>query len=145
MHWFHHQDDASAAYDELDSTPQTEILKNYLNGSISSEKALDKFCEPVEDRFMNTAKSDSVESLLLDTWRTVIAFARATPHASENKQKLADFMIALQYRPTLMKGEHTCQLDGGKVWKDLPGFGMQMREAWNFGMILSFAVNDIGY
>lgn len=142
MHWFHHHDNASAAYDELPSTPQTESLKNYLNGTISYEEALDTFCGPVEDKFMNTAKSEAVESLLIDTWKTVIAFAEATPHASENRQKLADFVIALQYRPTLMKGEHTCQLNGGKVWKDLPGFGMQMREAWNLGTAILPALEN---
>lgn len=128
MHWFR-----AAQYDELPDGPQNNNLTKYLNGRKTLESALDDFCRPVEDKFMNTSKSESVETLLLDTWTAVIAVASATARTSENRQKLADFMLALQYRPTLMKGDEVCQLHGMKAWKDLPEFGVQMREAWNLG------------
>lgn len=129
MHWFHH----GSAHDELPDALRDTPLGRYVNGAISLEQALDSFCRPVEDKFMNTSKSEAVESLLLEAWKSVIATASAITYTSGNRQKLADFVVALQYRPTLMKGEHVCQLNGGKVWKDLPEFGMQMREAWNMG------------
>lgn len=131
MHWFH-----SASHDELPDAPQINNLTRYLNGRKSLEQTLDAFCQPVEDKFMNTSKSETVEPLLLEAWSAVITVASATAHASENKQKLADFVVALQYRPTLWKGESVCQLHGEKVWKDLPEFGLQMREAWNLGKLL---------
>lgn len=96
---------------------------------------MDAFCRPIEDKFMNTSRSEAVESLLLDAWSAVIAVASATAHSIESRQKLADFVIALEYRPTLMKGDQICVLHGAKVWKDLPIFGLQMREAWNLGML----------
>lgn len=129
MHWFH-----AAAYEDLPETTQNTNLTRYLNGHKSREQALDAFCEPTEDKFMNTSKSEAVETPLQEAWTAVITVASATAHTSANRQKLADFVVALQYRPTLTKGEHTCELHGGKVWKDMPDFGMQMREAWNLGM-----------
>lgn len=128
MHWFH-----AVHYDELPDTLQNTNLTRHLNGRKSLDQAVDAFCRPIEDKFMNTSKSEAVEPLLLEAWTAVIAVASATTHTSENRQKLVDFVITLQYKPTLMKGDQTCVLHGGKVWKDLPMFGIQMREAWNMG------------
>lgn len=137
MHWFH-----AADHEELPDTPQNNNLTKYLNDRTSLEHALDAFCRSIENKFMITRKSESVESLLLEAWAAVIAVASSTAHTSEKRQKFADFMIALQFRPTLMRGDETCQLHGEKVWKGLPEFGMQMREAWNLGMLCRWHISS---
>lgn len=129
MHWFHH----GASHEELPDALQETPIGKYLSGHQSFEDALEAFCRPVEDKFMNTSKSESVEPLLREACDTIISIASATTHTSENRQKLADFVVALQYRPTLMKGDSICRVNDAKVWKELPVFGMQMREAWNLG------------
>lgn len=135
MHWFHHD----ASHYEIPETLRDTVIAKYLNGNKSHEQALDAFCRPVEDKFMNTTKSEVVEPLLMEGWNTIISIASATPHTSANRQKLADFVVALQYRPTLMKGEHTCQLHDAKVWKELPAFNIQMRDAWNMGELFFYS------
>lgn len=132
MHFFH-----ASAHEELPDTPQSTNLTKYLHGRKSLQQAVDTFCQPVENKFMDTSRSEAVESLLLEAWSAVVAVAGATPHASENRQKLADFVMALTDRPTLMKGDQTAELYGRKVWRGLPGLGLQMREAWNMGKFVS--------
>jgi len=47
-------------------------------------------------------------------------------------------MVSLTSRPTLSKGDSTCKIDDMTVWRDLPVFGWQLREAWNLGTLQSF-------
>lgn len=109
-------------------------LSKHLSGHHTSlGEALDAFCEPVEDKYMKTENPADVEGLLWKAWQAIVAVAASTPHTSPNRQKLVDFLLGLEHRPVLMKGGDVCEIQGLKVWKDLPVLGWELRETWNFG------------
>lgn len=113
---------------------QYRALSQWLSGhSKSVGDALDSFCEPVEDRFFQTENASDAEAPLWTTWQAAIGEAAATSHTSPQRQKLVDFVVNLTSRPTLSKGDSLCQIDGMTVWRDLPVFGWELREAWNLG------------
>ncbi|KAI7158607.1 hypothetical protein KC349_g4723 [Hortaea werneckii] len=114
--------------------PQYQLLSNLASGNdggASHESTLDAFCEPVESRYKQTTNPSDVEDLLWPAWQCLIACAAATPHESEGQQKLVDLVLGLQHRPVLEKDGEVCHVQEGLVWRDLPVFGWQMREAWN--------------
>ncbi|KAI6897194.1 hypothetical protein D0869_13368 [Hortaea werneckii] len=122
--------------EKVRSQPQYQLLSNLANGNdggASHESTLDAFCEPVETRYKQTTNPSDVEELLWPTWQCLIACAAATPHesSSEGQQKLVDLVLGLQHRPVLEKDGEVCYVREGVVWRDLPVFGWQMREAWN--------------
>ena len=126
---------------KLRQNPQYQLLNAYAanNETANPESTLDAFCEPIENRYYeeNTNASD-VEDLLWPAWQCLIACAAATPHDSKGQQKLVELVLRVQQRPALEKkkkeeGGEVCHVQDGVVWRDLPVFGWQMREAWNAG------------
>lgn len=146
-HLFHH--DHSSRNDDTQNTmsaPRVSqqvldskayaALSKWLSGHTKTMgEAVDAFCQPVEDKFFQTQKSSDAEGMLWTTWQGVIGQAAATPHTSPQRQKLVDFVVSLTSRPTLSKGDSTCQIDNMTVWKDLPVLGWELREAWNLGKL----------
>ena len=124
----------SPSQEVLDS-PEYGVLTKYLAGDIQTEAdALDAFCQPIENKYMQTANPPDVEGLLWRAWESVVAVAASTAYGSRNRQKLADsFMLDLLYRPTLSKDGQDCVVEGMTVWRDLPVFGWELREAWDLG------------
>ncbi|RMY72799.1 hypothetical protein D0862_14396 [Hortaea werneckii] len=120
--------------EQVREQPQYQLLSNLANGNdegASHESILDAFCEPVENRYIETTDSSDVEELLWPSWQCLIACAAATSHESEGQQKLVDVVLGLQHRAVLEKEGEVCHVQDGVVWRDLPLFGWQMREAWN--------------
>lgn len=95
--------------------------------------ALDSFCGPTEDLFMQSKATSEIEAQLWHAWKAIIAAATQTPHDSAGRQKLADFVLALRDRPVLERNGKVCKVWDATVWKELPVFGAAMREAWNAG------------
>lgn len=121
--------------EEIKASPEFQALHGYVSGHVSSlGSAQDKFCQSVEDKFMNTENPSDVEESLWRAWRAVTGVAAQTPFDSEQNHKLVTMVVNLQTRPKLEKNGNTCQISDAVVWKDLPLFGMQMRESWNFRM-----------
>lgn len=123
------------ASQDIKSSSEYQALHKYLHGHIDASAAQEKFCEPVENQFMTSQNTDSLEGLLWMAWRAVTGIAAETPFESERRQKLADFIISLESRQTLQKGGAVCKVWDQTVWKDLPVFGAQLRDEWNFGML----------
>lgn len=114
-------------------------LKNWLSGETAEVgDVLDDFCQPVENKFFDTQSAEDAQGLLWSAWQAVVGEAATTPYTSQHRQKLVDLMVSLTSRPTLSKGDSTCKIDDMTVWRDLPVFGWQLREAWNLGTLQSF-------
>ncbi|RMY45886.1 hypothetical protein D0863_15951 [Hortaea werneckii] len=122
---------------KLRENPQYQLLSAYAhdNGTANPESTLDAFCEPIENRYYEaTTNPSDIEELLWPAWQCLIACAAATPHESAaGQQKLVELVLRVQRRPALEKkgGGEVCSVQDGVVWRDLPIFGWQMREAWN--------------
>lgn len=99
--------------------------------------AIDSFCSPTEDIFMGSQNASEVEAQLWRAWKALVAAATQTPHDSPGRQKLADFVLEVRNRPALERQGKVCKVWDAAVWKDLPIFGPQMREAWNEGKTCS--------
>lgn len=120
------------ANSDIKSSSEFHALHGFLAGHASSEShAQEKFCEPVEDKYMQTQDNEAIEELLWTAWQAVIETAKATPHHSEKRQKLVDFVLDIQKRPALAKDGKVCKVWDATVWADLPVFGAQVRENWN--------------
>lgn len=117
---------------ELKHSHEYRALTIYLSNKPQAlGAALESFCKPTEEAFMN---SSEVEAQLWRVWKAVVAAATQTPHDSPGHQKLADFVLQLRNRPVLERQGKVCKVWGDAVvWKDLPIFGPEMREAWNEG------------
>jgi hypothetical protein len=119
---------------EVKHSHEYRALTTYLSNKPQPlNNALETFCRPTEDAFMSSQSASEVESQLWRVWKAVIATATQTPHDSPAQQKLADFVLELRNRPVLERQGQVCKVWEAVVWKDLPIFGPQMREAWNDG------------
>lgn len=120
---------------DLKHSHEYRALTTYLSNKPQAlDTALESFCKPTEESFMSSQSASEVESQLWRVWKAVVAAATQTPHDSPAHQKLADFVLQLRNRPVLERQGKTCRVWGESVvWKDLPIFGPEMREAWNEG------------
>jgi hypothetical protein len=120
----------------VQASTQYSVLNDYATGKISSQdEALDKFCQNVEAE-AQSADEDDLEELLAVSWKAIISAAACTSFTDAGMQKLVDFVLELGSRPDLEKNGKSCVLHDMTLWKDLPTFGWQMRDAWNFGRSL---------
>ncbi|QIW95244.1 hypothetical protein AMS68_000762 [Peltaster fructicola] len=120
------------AHNDVNSSVEYKAAHDYVSGHVTSlAKAQDKFCEPAEDKFMTTQNAEDVEGLLWKAWGGVVELAKTTADNTVHRQKLVDFVLGLQQRPKLQKGDEVCKVWDATVWSDLPVFGAQIRECWN--------------
>jgi hypothetical protein len=119
---------------DIKHSHEYRALTTYLSAKPQPlSTALESFCKPTEETFMSSQSASEVESQLWRVWKTVVATATQTTHDSPGQQKLADFVLELRNRPVLERQGKVCKVWDAVVWKDLPIFGPQMREAWNDG------------
>lgn len=102
---------------EVKQSPQYAAVAKFIAGEDSLNGALDTFCGDVEAKFNDTQDTEAVEELLWQAWRAVVTIAASTPHASESRQKLVDYVLEVQNQPTLSKDDQTCVVQDGTVWK----------------------------
>ena len=121
-----------SASEEIEDSQYYKALDQYLSGETRLADAQDDFCEPVENKFMNTGNSADVEGLLSTAWRAVVVLAAANPYDGPNREQLVEFVVTLQDRPNLVNGDQTCVVATMTVWIDLPLLGWGLRDAWNF-------------
>lgn len=120
------------AHNDVKSSSSYKAAHDYLSGHVTSlAKAQDKFAGPVEDEFMSTQNAENVEGLLWTAWKSVVQLAKESAHETSKRQKLVDFVLSLQQRPKLEKGDVVCRVWDATVWSDLPVFGAEIRESWN--------------
>lgn len=121
-----------SASQQLKGSPQYSALSGVSSRTTATD-ITDRFCEPVEHKFASTQTSDELEEELITGWQAVIARAAETSFKDLSMPKLVEFVTALQQRPDLAKDGQKCMIQDMAVWNDLPLFGWQMRDAWNFG------------
>jgi hypothetical protein len=123
------------ASQQVTNSPQYQALSIYLSDPEPEiDGALDAFCQPIEDQFISNSSTSNVEGSLWTAWQGVVAIAASNSYSDPNRAKSASFLVQLLYRPNLVSGDQTCEIDGMVVWRDLPVLGWELREAWNFGM-----------
>lgn len=118
-----------AASEEVQQTPQYAALEGLITGAAEANPLL-RFCDSVEQRLQSDNASDAEEELHKG-WRSVIARAAATSHTEGGRSALAAFLVSLTRKRA--DSDYGVVQDM-KVWQDLPMFGWQVRDAWNFGM-----------
>lgn len=123
--------------DVLQASQFTAVDGYVKNDDADLGDALNQFARPVEDQFQQNP--DDVETTLTTAWKSIIAAGADEQWNWPKAQKLANFVLELQSRPDLEKDGQACQVQGMTVWKDLPTFGWQLRDAWNFGMHVAVA------
>ena len=81
-----------------------------------------------------TGRIDKVNDVLWESWNRIFDLAEET---SPNEQdRLVEFLLRLKgHQDKDEKGEaKVYETENGKLWGDLPTFGWEARERWNFGM-----------
>lgn len=123
--------------EKVRQVPQYNQLIEYVrSGRTDLDRITEDFCSPIETQLKASPIVTDVESSLWQAWQCLIVVAAATPHDSEDQQKLVNLVQDLQRRPGVEKDGKPCEIQGGVIWNDLPLFGWQMRESWNAGKIL---------
>lgn len=127
------------------ATAQHAALSEYLASADTTtsssvlDAALEKFAEPIETA-ATTSKDEELEEALTLAWKAVIAHAADTPFTDPGADKLVEFVLELSARPDVEKsegGDAPVKVQDMTLWQDLPTFGWQMRDAWNFGKCMA--------
>ncbi|KAF1980857.1 hypothetical protein K402DRAFT_408891 [Aulographum hederae CBS 113979] len=106
------------------SMPEYTALSSL--GSDNVESVVSSFTAPTLRALEeNSNDTKPAENALWNAWNALIKKASETPHG--NQEALVTFITTLRSKS---EGEGE-KLEGGELWKDLPGFGMAMRDAWN--------------
>lgn len=116
----------------VQQSKQHEAVRNFVSGATGLEAALEKFCGPAESEWKSSKDAEEVEEHLKISWQSIVAAAATTSFTEASQQKLVDFVMTLQERSDVEKDGQACQVQGMTMWKDLPTFGWQIRDAWNF-------------
>lgn len=126
------------ATQQLQQSKQYAALSDHLSSNPTAlDKVIDHLSEPVESCVQSSANSDEVDEHLTTTWKAIIAKAAETSFKDASSSKLVDVVMQMQSRPDVKKDGSAFQVEKMTLWKDLPTFGWQMRDAWNLGMCLS--------
>jgi len=121
----------------LDSPEYKALTQLQEAQQVNDNKILDAFCKRVEHKYTATSNGSDVEELLQQAWKAVVALASRSPYDGPLHKQLVGTIMDLQKRPNLEKAGQVCVVQDMTVWRDLPMFGWQMREAWNQGMSCS--------
>ncbi|ESK91600.1 hypothetical protein Moror_2518 [Moniliophthora roreri MCA 2997] len=115
-----------------------QILYKLLHGSLDMDSAMTLLTAPTLDAFSHSEQSESVEDSLWMLWAAFNRVAGESPASDEAAQgKLVECLAAIKRLPPVMVinegGEKEQYRNwGGRVWDDLPIFGANMREDWNW-------------
>lgn len=132
------------ASQHIKQSSQYAVLGDHLSGTaITSDNVISKLIEPVEKELSSSGDSEKVEEHLITLWQSIIARAAETPFTDPSMPKLVDLVMALQNKPDLQKDSKAFQLDDLTLWRDLPMFGREMREAWNLGSSWTVSLNFV--
>lgn len=128
------QEEALQPSQEVKASQEFRALHSYMhNKTESASHAQDEFCKTVENSFMSDQDPQAIEGHLWNAWRAVTGLAATTHGGVSHQQRLVDFVLGLQTRPVVEKGGKVCKVWDAVVWSELPVFGAQIRETYNFG------------
>lgn len=115
-------------------SPQYAALDSLTTPGAAEQNPIARFAEPVESQ-LKSGNSEEAEEELTKCWKAVIAKAAGSSHKEGAHSPLAALLVSLsQRRADEQKADSSFgEVHGMKVWRDLPTFGWQVRDAWNFG------------
>ncbi|KAF2770671.1 hypothetical protein EJ03DRAFT_310272 [Teratosphaeria nubilosa] len=117
---------------KIQKYPTYRSLNQYILGQTRDpEAARDEFCKPVETEIQDGGKAKDVEKSLGQQWQTLIAMASTIQYGDPVHSQLVTFLQNIQDRPDVEQDGKPFQVQEMTVWKDLPLFGWEVREAWN--------------
>lgn len=81
-----------------------------------------------------TGRMEQVDDVLWESWNRIFDLAEETPPGKQDR--LVEFLLRLKgHQDKDEKGEaRVYDTENGKLWGDLPKFGWEARDRWNFGM-----------
>lgn len=118
---------------EVQTSPQYAAVNDYaIQTTTSLDETIDKFSGLVESKAASGDDEVLSEALNL-SWKSITSLAADTAFTEPGMQRLVDFVLELQNRSDVEVDGKARVVEGMKLWSDLPLFGWQMRDAWNFG------------
>jgi hypothetical protein len=126
--------DGLGGSDDLWLARFSAVVSRYLRsaGGMSPGAGAAEFTGPVDDAFLvHGAGEASIEEMLWPAWQAVISAADTPDDAA--RSRLVELLGAIKGRGILVRpsGEE-CVVWDMRAHVDLPVFGAQMRETWNF-------------
>ena len=78
-------------------------------------------------------RQDDLNGALWASWSRFFDIVEGTPPGEQ--ERLVEFLVALRgfQEKDEKGGRKVYEAESGKLWEDLPTFGWQARESWNFG------------
>lgn len=111
------------------------VVSRYLDsaGGMSPRAGAAEFTEPIDRAFARSGPGEAdIEGMLWPAWEVVISAADTPDDAA--RSRLVELLSAIRARGILARssGEECVIWGNQRAYVDLPVFGAQMRETWNF-------------
>jgi hypothetical protein len=109
------------------------VVSRYIRpeGGMSPGAGAAEFTEPIDHAFLSGPREASIEGMLWPAWEAVIS-AADTPD-ERTRSRLVELLCAIRGRGILARPDgQECVVWDMRAHVDLPVFGAQMRETWNF-------------
>ena len=119
---------------QITETDEYKVFSSYIAEPDNVDDTLTTITNLVQDTYESSRDPEGdVETHLGRAWNSILILASETAHDSSKQDKLVDLMSALvSQRPLKDSTGEPVVISGGRVWMDLPLFGQQVRESWNF-------------
>jgi hypothetical protein len=118
--------------DDLWLTRFGAVIGRYLGsaGGMSPPAGAAEFTEPIDRAFLRSG-TGQIEGMLWPAWQAVISAADTPDDAA--RSRLVELLSAIRDRGILVRPDgEECVVWDMRAHVDLPVFGAQMRETWNF-------------
>src|SRR5579863_5171665 len=110
------------------------VIGRYLGpaGGMSPHAGAAEFTEPIDRAFLRCGSGQvDIEGMLWPAWKAVISAADTPDDAA--RSRLVELLSAIRDRGILMRPDgDECVVWDMRAHVDLPVFGAQMRETWNY-------------
>lgn len=110
-----------------------KILVSHLTRPDDLHAAISRLTQPLVESPASPLSGNDLETRLCNTWTSVLLLASQTEHNSAKQDELVRAIKTLVSQESLKdRAGKSIEIDGSKVWSDLPLFGQQVRGCWNF-------------
>lgn len=119
---------------QVADSEEYKALSSHLANPSNIDATLKQFTNPIyQARKDPSSSTDDLDEHLRRSWNSILLLASQEPHSSPQQDTLATLLQSLPTHPSPTDaGGKEVKVQGGKLWTDLPLFGQQVREAWNF-------------